>query len=153
MEPERIITALKEELKVLLEKLNAEIVEFSLKRSGKKLILRLLVDKDGGITLDECALINRRIGSIIEEKSIIDEKYLLEVNSPGLDRPLKTKRDFKRVQRDDRVDFWLSEPIQDRNFLSARIKSVSDQDVIVVDKDENEISIPYQAINKAKISF
>ncbi|MFH1867340.1 MAG: hypothetical protein ABH843_00085 [Candidatus Omnitrophota bacterium] len=153
MEPSETLEQLKQELKPILAELNAEIVEFNLYRVSKKIILRLLVDKEGGIKMDECALINKRLGNIIEEKSIIYENYLLEVNSPGLDRSLKKRRDFERVKPEDEVDFWFKEPLEGESYLSGRIKTAEDDKVVIVDKDGKDIYIPYDIITKAKVKL
>ncbi len=81
----------------LLEERGTELVEFTYRREGHKPVLRLLVDRPGGITLNDCAELNRLISERLDEGNWIQESYLLEVNSPGLDRPLVTERDFKRV--------------------------------------------------------
>jgi ribosome maturation factor RimP len=80
----------------VLGDVQAELVELDLVRASGQIIVRLLVDKPGRINLDECALINRRLGDIIEEQNIISDRYVLEVSSPGIDRPLKAKSDFAR---------------------------------------------------------
>lgn len=151
METSGTLERLKQELEPILSDLNAEIVELSLYRAGNKLIVRLLADKEGGITMGECALINKHLGNVIEEKFIINERYILEVNSPGLDRPLKAQRDYERVKPEDEVDFWLKEALEDKTYYSGKIKTALDDKVIIVDKDGKEISILYGIIAKAKV--
>lgn len=152
MEPNEIIEALKGQLRPTIDELGAEIVEFTLKRAGNRFILRLLADKEGGITMGECALINRRLEKVIEENSIISERYLLEVSSPGLDRPLKAKRDFERVQGKE-IEVWLSSPVEGKDYISAKIKSADEQSVLMEDKDAKEISVSYQSIARARLSI
>lgn len=152
MQSEETLERIKQELIPILEEFKAEAIELTLKRSGNKLILRLLVDKKDGITMDECASINRRLGDLIEEKSIINERYLLEVSSPGLDRPLKAKRDFERVQGKD-IEIWLSVPIESRSYIRAVIKSAEDKKVVIVERGGKEIPIPYEIIAKAKVKI
>ncbi|OGW84206.1 MAG: hypothetical protein A3C47_06205 [Omnitrophica bacterium RIFCSPHIGHO2_02_FULL_51_18] len=86
-----------EDIKSQIEAAGAELIDISLRRSGGRGTLTLLVDKPGGITLDECALINGRLGTFLDETGFSGRPYILEVNSPGLDRPLKTQKDFLRV--------------------------------------------------------
>ncbi|OGW90731.1 MAG: hypothetical protein A3D28_04130 [Omnitrophica bacterium RIFCSPHIGHO2_02_FULL_63_14] len=80
------------EIRTEIERQGAELVEASFRGAGAHGVLTFIVDKPGGITLDECAAINRALGGMLDCSS-----YLLEVNSPGLDRPLKTDRDFERA--------------------------------------------------------
>lgn len=152
MELDGILETLREELKPTLDELDAEIVEFTLKRAGKNLVLRLLVDKAGGINIDECALINQRIGDIVEEKALIGERYLLEVFSPGLDRSLKTKTDFERVKGKD-VEIWLSTSVEGTRYIIARVKSTDEQGVVIEDKDAKEIHLSYQSIARARLKL
>lgn len=90
-----------EEIKSQIAQLGAELIDISLRRAGSRSVLTVLVDKQGGVTLDDCAAINRRLGDYFDAESqkgeVIAGAYYLEVNSPGLDRPLKTAQDFERV--------------------------------------------------------
>src|SRR3989338_2925547 len=74
-----------------------ELVELTCRPQGRQLLLRLLVDKVGGVTIQQCARVNQLIGEALEAANLIEESYLVEVSSPGLDRPLVTKRDFERA--------------------------------------------------------
>ncbi len=73
-----------------------ELVEMDIFQAGKRKVVRLFVDKEGGITVDDCANCSRSLGTALELDDIIPEAFTLEVSSPGLDRPLKTTRDFQR---------------------------------------------------------
>jgi len=152
MELQKVLELIKEEIQPTLDGLNAYIVEATLKRAGKRVILRLLVDKEGGINIDECALINSHIGNIIEDKDIITQRYLLEVSSPGLDRPMKTKADFERSMGKD-IEIWLAPDFEGGSFLTARIKRVEEGKVILEDKDCVEVCVPYGMVNKARLKI
>jgi ribosome maturation factor RimP len=152
MDTQEVLDILKAELTPLLTELKAEVIDFSLKRRGPELVLSMLADKDGGITIDECALINNRIGDIVDSKNIIAERYTIEVSSPGLDRPLKAKRDFERLTGGI-IEVWLLAPVEGKNFLTARIKRADETAVLVEDKNLKEFVIPYGAINKARLKI
>src|SRR3989338_2964160 len=91
-----------EELRHEIEKLGAELVDISVRRSGGRNALVITADKAGGITLDDCAVINRHLSRYLDEfpgeGGFFNGPYYLEVNSPGLDRPLKTEKDFLRAK-------------------------------------------------------
>ena len=107
MDKEALIGELKTLLKEYLLPLNFILVDILSRYERGSLYLTVLADRpQGGITLDECAALNRDIGDLIEEKSIIMGSYILEVSSPGLDRPLKTSDDFSRFTR-QKVKFFL----------------------------------------------
>ena len=91
----------REEIKREIEKLGAELVDISFRRSGRRSVLVIIADKPNGITLDGCAEINRALSqyfdALSDEAGFLSTPYYLEVNSPGLDRPLKTEGDFRSV--------------------------------------------------------
>jgi ribosome maturation factor RimP len=126
-----------------------DLVEFIYRYEGRNLILRLLIDKpEGGIILDECAELNNKIGRILDEKNLIQDNYILEVSSPGLDRPLKTRNDFSRcINR--QVKFFLSETINGKIEIDGIIKEVQEE-AVSVDSQNGIILIAFSKINKAK---
>ena len=80
----------------ILELQQVDLIDIELKgRSGSQ-VLRIFVDIDGGISLDQCVALSRQISDLLDTRDLIAERYRLEVSSPGLDRPLKTVRDFTR---------------------------------------------------------
>lgn len=95
-----------EDIRVQVEALGAELVDLSIRKSRGKSVLTVVADKAGGITLEECAEINRRLSLFFDQvdengtgdhPALFRGSYLLEVSSPGLDRPLKTEKDFLRA--------------------------------------------------------
>ena len=74
-----------------------ELVELTCRPQGHQVLVRLLVDRVGGVTLQQCAHMNRLIDQTLEQASLIEGSYTIEVSSPGLDRPLVTRRDFERA--------------------------------------------------------
>ena len=92
-----------ESIRAEVEKLGAELVEITFRRMGARHVLTVTADKEGGITLDDCASINRRLGDFLDQAAeglaepLLQGSYDLEVVSPGLDRPLKTEKDFSRA--------------------------------------------------------
>jgi len=140
---------LKEKIRPILDEIGAEEIDFTFSRANKALTLRLLADKEGGITLDECTLINKRIGRLIEEEDLISEKYILEVASPGLDRPLETKEDFNRIIG-EKIEIWTSKDFSEKSYIDGSVKAASSDGAIVTVKSGKEITVPYDKINKAR---
>jgi len=133
----------------LLEAEGLELIEFKFRRGRSKSILKLLVDKkDGGINLDECAKLNERIGNLLDSYDIIQNRYILEVSSPGLDRPLVIKNDFSRCIN-KKVKFFLKEPIAERVELDGVVARVEDKSVFI-DKDGEVVEVGFSNIAKAK---
>jgi ribosome maturation factor RimP len=80
----------------LIEQEGGEIVDLQWRREGHQWILRLFIDKPKGITLDDCAYFSDRVGGFLDEKNAIEQSYVLEISSPGLDRVIKKDKDFAR---------------------------------------------------------
>jgi ribosome maturation factor RimP len=80
----------------LLVSLGMELVEIEYKREGRALVLRVYIDKPGGVNLDACADVSRELSAILDVEDVIPTRYLLEVSSPGLNRPLTKEADYLR---------------------------------------------------------
>ena len=80
----------------ILADLGFELVDIEYQREAHGWVLRFLLDREGGINLDECAVASREISSILDVEDVIGTAYSLEVSSPGIDRPLKKAKDFER---------------------------------------------------------
>lgn len=80
----------------IVDELGFELVDVEYVKEGSTWYLRTYIDKPGGITIDDCEVVSRRLSDILDEKDYIDEAYIMEVSSPGLGRPLKKEKDFKR---------------------------------------------------------
>ena len=144
-----LVENLKEIILPALEEENIELVELSFVKAGGRSILRLLVDKKGGgVNLQECARLNEKIGSLLDTQDVIKDRYILEVFSPGVDRPLVTKSDFLRcINR--KVRFFLRESIDGKIELEGVIIKVED-DSVYIDIEGNHLQIPLSEITKAK---
>ncbi len=150
MDKQRLIKELDLLLREYLSSLDLILVDLILRYEGGRLILRVLADKSsGGINMDECAELNRNIGALLDERDIIKDRYLLEVSSPGLDRPLKIKDDFLRLINME-AKFFLNEAIKGRIEWDGFIDSAKEEGVLIRTK-EGIIEIPYLKINKSKL--
>lgn len=145
--------AVQEELRIIiseyLENRGLDLVDLIYRYEGGDLVLRVLVDlPQGGINLDECAGLNKEIGGLLDEENIIEGSYILEVSSPGLDRPLRTKSDFLRCLN-KKARFFLSRAVNDRIEWEGIIERATD-DSVLIKSGESSVDIPFALINKAK---
>jgi len=132
----------------IIEGVSAELVELNLKQHGKTVVLDIIADKlSGGITIDECTIINKEVASAIESQQWFGEDFIIEVSSPGLDRPLKTKRDFERVIG-RKVRIHLKKPVDEKVEHHGIVINVTDSQITIQKKD-TMVSIPLTDISKA----
>lgn len=89
-------TLAEEILMPIMENNKFELVDVEYAKEASNWYLRIFIDKEGGITIDDCELVSRAFDSAFEDKDPIKEPYILEVSSPGLDRPLKKDKDLAR---------------------------------------------------------
>jgi len=143
----QILDKVKELISNLLQDNGIELVDISYRRGKGTMILKLLVDKEGGITLDDCSRLNEDIGKVLDEANAMPDKYLLEVSSPGLDRHLKTKRDFERVMG-KKIYVHTYEPIQEKRDYVGNVSGV-DEETVTVDN----VKIPLNKISKARLEI
>jgi len=149
MRNEEMIIELEKILGDFLGSQGLELVELVYRFEGRYTVLRVLVDRpEGGITIGECARLNNQIGDILDEKNIIQERFALEVCSPGLDRPLKKKSDFVR-SLNRRVKFFLSVPVHGKIEIEGQVIQVNDLSV-AVDVAGDTVEIDFNTINRAK---
>lgn len=149
MNREYLISQLNEFIGGYLEEQGLDLVELIYRYEGKNLVLRVLADKPwGGITLDECAALNNQIGRLLDEKDLLPERYTLEVCSPGLDRPLVTRKDFSRCLN-KAIKVFLNGPIEGKQELEGVINRVED-DTVHLEIQGLIYAIPLLKIRKAK---
>ena len=132
-----------------VEALGYELVEVEFAREGRGGILRIYIDRETGITVDDCASVSHAVSEILDTQDPIKGHYTLEVSSPGFDRILRTRAHFDRFVG-ERVFAELKLPIDGRRRFVGALKSVSD-DTIVVEVDGQAHSLPLDRIQKARL--
>ena len=119
----------------LVDKNKFELVDVEYVKEAGTNYLRVYIDKEGGITIDDCEIISRALSDLLDEKDYIDEAYILEVSSPGLGRPLKKDKDFARSIGEE-VDVKLFKPIEKQKEFSGILESYNDTEVTIrLDED------------------
>ncbi|MRR57426.1 MAG: ribosome maturation factor RimP [Deltaproteobacteria bacterium] len=96
MESLDVMQRVEDLVRPLTDSLGLELVELEYKREGRHMVLRLYIDKEGGITLDDCAAVSKEVSAVLDVEDIVADRYTLEVSSPGLNRPLKSRADYDR---------------------------------------------------------
>lgn len=125
---------------------NIELVDVAYRREQNGMTLRLLVDTAEGIKISECEDLNNFLSETLDREGVIDERYILEVASPGLDRPIRTDRDFERSMNKE-LEIATYEPIDGKKTHDGRLIGM-DKETIAI--ESNGIST---VIQKAKIAM
>ena len=133
----------------ILEEQGLELVELTSRPQGHQQLIRVLVDRVGGVTIRQCAFVNQRISQALEAADPIEGSYVLEVSSPGLDRPLVTPRDFERAVGEELVVERLLEDGRRTQALQGMLLSVRPEAIVLTLRSGNE-TIPMAQIRSAK---
>lgn len=136
----------------ILKEEGLELVDIEYKMGRDRGILRLYIDKPGGLKIDDCERLSKKIDPILERSDIIRSHYLLEVSSPGLDRPLKREKDFKRfIGRPIKVKTFA--PINNQKTFVGTLKDYKEGVVTLETREEKVIEIPMKNIAKANLEY
>ena len=130
---------------------NLYIVDITYKQEGGKAVLRILADKEGGIQMEECASFNSELIEIFDKENTIEEEYVLEVSSPGLDRKLKNDKDFEWATGKN-IKVTTYAPIEGENVFIGKLLGVSAESV-VIEKDKIATEIQKTKIASARLNY
>jgi len=128
---------------------NLELVDVEYKKFGKSWTLRVYIDKEGGVMMEDCQKISRRIEDLIEIDELISNAYVLEVSSPGLDRPLKKEREFLKF-RHKPIRVKIFSAMGDRKNFSGTIEDCQDR-ILTLNENGTLLKIPLDNIAQAKL--
>ncbi len=132
-----------------------ELVDVEYVKEAGTRYLRAYIDKEGGITIDDCELVSRAFGERLDAEDFIEESYVLEVSSPGLGRPLKKEKDFARsIGKDVEVKLFkpLSKEKKEKDFLGT-LKSYDGTSVTIVQEDGEELTLERSAVALIRLAF
>jgi ribosome maturation factor RimP len=128
-----------------------ELVDITYRHEQGRWILALFIDKEGGVTIDDCVAISREFGDILDIKDIIPGPYSLEVSSPGLDRPLKRVEDFNRF-KDRKIRVKTGSLVEGRKNFQGILLGYQDG-IVRVGVEDKVYDIPYESIVKARLDI
>jgi ribosome maturation factor RimP len=142
------LTALIEPVVIDLE---LELVEVQFRREASGWVLRLIIDKEDGVSLDDCSAVSREVGRLLEVEDPIEHPYKLEVSSPGLERPLTKEKDYLRFLH-RKAKIKTREPIDNQRVFVGTIKDLHNK-VLTLRTDRGDIQLPIDIIAKARLVF
>jgi ribosome maturation factor RimP len=135
----------------ILDEMEIELVDVEYLSEGGRWVLRIYVDREGGITLDDCARVSREIEDLIEVKDFFRQPYVLEVSSPGLNRRLKKEKDFARAVGKN-VAIRLAAPLDGRRNFKGNLESFVDG-VLCVAVNNDRFFLPYGGVENANLIY
>src|SRR3990172_4066350 len=135
----------------ILDKAGMQLVDLEYRKEGSGWVLRLFIDREGGVTLDDCVDISREVDAVLDAEDIIHREYNLEVSSPGLNRPLKKEADFKRFAG-KLAKIKTFEAIGASKNFKGRIESC-EEGMVALNVDGVTHRIPLSKIAKANLEI
>ena len=140
---------LQEMLQGAVEDLGCELWGIECQRAGRFMTVRLFIDKEGGVTVDDCADVSRQVSAILDVEDPIADKYNLEVSSPGLDRSLFTLPQFERYIGQD-IAVHLRIPVMKRRKWQGKLERI-ENDMVILIVDGQEQVLVFGNIQKANV--
>ena len=136
----------------IMEEMNFELVDVEYVKEGSTWYLRAYIDKEGGITVNDCEAVARRMNDLLDEKDFIADSYVFEVSSPGLGRPLKKEKDFKR-SLGEAVDIKLYRAIERQKDFSGILTAYDADTVTIRYEDGSESTFNRKDIALIRLAF
>ena len=124
-----------------------ECVDVTFEKAGKDWVLTTYIDGPNGIGLDDCEVVSRKLSDLMDEKDPIEQSYLLEVSSPGIDRPLKKEKDFAR-NMDKRIVVSFYAPVNGSKQLSGILKGYNGVPLTLQLDSEEMMELEMSAVSK-----
>ena len=136
----------------IVEEYGFELVDVEYVKEGSNWYLRAYIDKPGGIGENDCEVVSRRLSDILDEKDYIEDSYILEVSSPGLGRPLKKEKDFKRSLGEE-VEIRTYRMIDRKKEFTGILKDYDETTVTIEMEDETEKTFEKSEIALIRLAF
>ena len=137
-------------LEPILKENNFELYEVEFVKEAGTFYLRAFIDKEGGININDCELVSRRLSDLLDEKDFIPDAYILEVSSPGLGRHLKKDKHFEKSIGEE-VEVKLFKAIDKQKEFVGYLESYTDEVIVISDEQENELEFERSNIASVRL--
>jgi ribosome maturation factor RimP len=148
---ELIVDTLRDYLQGLLPTMGLELFDVQFRREGHGWVLRVFIDSETGVTLEDCSKVSRELGRYLDVEDFIDHAYHLEVSSPGLERPLRSFEDFRRY-RGRKARIKVHEAIDGEKVFEGMIEKTEEELIYLRLDDGRFIRFSFEMINKARLA-
>jgi len=135
----------------VLEDIGFELVEVEYLTMHGRWVLRLYIDREGGVTIDDCVDVSRDLGDLIDVKEVIDHEYVLEVSSPGLNRPLRKEKDFIKVIG-SKIKLKMIRDLNGQKNFNGKLNDYNNR-TIYLETDGKLIELPFDDVEKSNLIF
>ena len=135
----------------ILDEMGFELVDVEYLSNYGKWVLRLYIDKETGVTIDDCVRVSREIGDIIDVKGVVTHEYTLEVSSPGIDRPLRKEKDFVGAVG-KKVKVRTITPMNGRRSFTGYLKDFKNG-TLYIEMEDTPVALPWAEVDKANLVY
>ena len=146
-----IIKMMTDLVEPILDEMGFELVDVLYLSKHGRWVLRIYIDRDGGVTIDDCARVSGEISDLLDVKEIIEHEYVLEVSSPGLDRPLKKERDFIRAIG-KKIKVRMARSVNGQRNFTGHLNDFQNN-TLYVEVEKGVVELPWQEIEKANLVY
>ncbi|MGN0290629.1 MAG: ribosome maturation factor RimP [Lachnospiraceae bacterium] len=136
----------------ILEKYNFELVDVEYVKEGSNWYLRAYIDKEGGITVDDCETVAREMNEILDREDYIEDSYIFEVSSPGLGRPLKKEKDYVRSMGKE-LEIRTYRSINGSKEFYGILTDYDDKNVTIVTEEDEKLTFAKTDIALIRLAF
>ncbi|SER59843.1 ribosome maturation factor RimP [Salipaludibacillus aurantiacus] len=138
----------------IVEELSLELVDVEFEKEGKNWFLRVYIDGDNGVDLDDCTAVSERLSESLDEHDPIEQAYYLEVSSPGAERPLKKEKDIENAVGKN-VYVTTYAPINGDKAFEGKLAQFDGTTLVIETEDKTRtvpVSVPYDKVAKARLA-
>jgi len=148
---ESMLSKVRQLVEPQVEGLNLELVDVDYVKEGAHWYLRIYIDKEGGVDIDDCTAVSHKLGEVLDRENPIPQAYMLEVSSPGIERPLRKRDDYEKY-KGELVSIYTKEPFHGfASFTGNLVGLLEDQ--VVLEYEKQEIAIPFHLVERAHLTF
>jgi len=136
----------------IAEEEGLELVEVEFVQQSGNWVLRIYLDKPGGVQLDDCERVSRRLSPVLDVEDLIPHRYVLEVSSPGLERELRKEREF-RWAMGKAIQCWVSKSVGGRTLFTGHLRGITEEALSLEEPDGQLYELPRGLVTKARLAI
>ena len=136
----------------LLPSMGLELYDVQYRREGHGWVVRLIIDRVGGVSLDDCSRVSRETSDFLDVEDLIDHAYHLEVSSPGAERTLRNLSECERFVG-EKIRLKTKEEVEGQRVFTGTLEAVAEKTLVIVTEDGKEYVFPWEHVKKARLTL